>query len=438
MGSAAAAWRFRVSASGAPGNMVRLLQYGYEADGSGRKMTSGGGAKLLRRHEGSERATFLELFLDLIYVFALTRLSQRLVEDFTTLRQIVLPEVGQTTLLLLALWLVWVHAAWVTSRYDPQQPMIQLVIVMIMFGSMIMAVALPHAFGTRGLVFALTYVAIQVGRPLALLLALRGQPRWRIPARILCWAALSAVPWIAGAALFPQSPARGLLWTLAVALDYTGFALGRPVPGLGRTRISVSTTIAGEHLAERYQQFLIIALGESILITGQTFANEFTPDRVLPIAVSFATTVLIWRIYFHRAGTVLPAAIKAAPRPAHLGQSEFYTHLVMVAGIVATSVGHALVIDHPLGHLDPTWLAIIFGGPALFLAGRSQLEYQVFGRVSRPRVIALLALAALAPAMVPLPPLIAISTAAVVLAAVAVRDTMRVWKRPPEAPSPPR
>lgn len=74
-------------------------------------MTTSGGVGLLRAREGPERATFLELFLDLVYVFALTRFSQRLIEDFTTDRRIVLTELGQTTLLLLALWLVWLRPA---------------------------------------------------------------------------------------------------------------------------------------------------------------------------------------------------------------------------------------------------------------------------------------------------------------------------------------
>nr|WP_088963636.1 low temperature requirement protein A [Micromonospora purpureochromogenes] len=210
-------------------------------------------------------------------------------------------------------------------------------------------------------------------------------------------------------------PRAGVLWTLALVLDYTGLILGWPVPGLGRTRIE-DWKLAGEHLAERYQQFVVIALGETILLTGLTFAGQFTPDRVVPSVVSFATTILMWRIYFHRAGTVLPAAIEAIPSPARLGRAEFHTHLLIVTGILATGVGHALVIHHSVLHGDPLWLTVILGGPALFLAGRSRLEHEVFARVSASRVIGLLALASLAPVMVRLPPLIATSTAATVLA----------------------
>jgi low temperature requirement protein LtrA len=154
--------------------------------------------------------------------------------------------------------------------------------------------------------------------------------------------------------------------------------------------------------------------------------------------MSFATTVMLWRIYFYRAGTVLADAIAATPEPSRLGQSVGYTHLVMVVGIVVTGVGYELVIDHPLGHLNPAWLAAILGGPALFLAARSRFEYDVFGRVSRSRVIALLALAALGPAMIPFPPLIATTAATAVLTGVAVSDAIRARKGPPEAASPPR
>ncbi|MET8832660.1 low temperature requirement protein A [Micromonospora sp. NPDC004540] len=391
-------------------------------------MTIGGWRGLLQGREG-------ELLLDLVYVFVLTRFSQRLIEDFTTDRQVVLPEVGQTVLLLLALWMVWVHAAWVTSRVDPLQPVTQLLIVWTMFGSMIIAVTLPHAFGARGLLFAVTYVAIQAGKPIILLIARRDVER-HSPARHLCWAAMSAVPWIAGAVLFPQSPARGALWTVAIALDYAGLVLGWPVPRLGRTGAE-DWRLAGQHLAERYQQLIVITIGETILLTGAAFADAFTPDRVAPTVLSFATAVLMWRIYFHRAGAVFSAAIEVAPRPDKLGKSGYYTQLVIVTGILAAGVGYALVIREPRGHQDPLWLAVILGGPALFLAGRSRLEYEVFARLSPSRVVGLVALAAVTPALLHRAPMLAAAAATAVLGGVAVWDAMGERRHPEEAPSPP-
>jgi low temperature requirement protein LtrA len=160
-------------------------------------------------------------------------------------------------------------------------------------------------------------------------------------------------------------------------------------------------------------------------------------DRTAAVVVAFATTVLLWRVYIYRAGEVLGAAVAEAPDPLRVVVSVLYAHAVMVAGVVAISVGDELVIRHPSGHTPPTWIAVMLGGPALFLAGRAILEYAVFERVSRDRVIGVLVLAAIWPAMILVPPFIVATTAAVVLAGVAAADAARARRRPDEPPSPP-
>jgi low temperature requirement protein LtrA len=399
-------------------------------------MTIARGDEILRGPgRGPQRATFLELFLDLAFVFALSRLSQRLIEDFTTERRILLPEIGQTALLLLALWLVWTLAAWLTSLYNPQRTAIQLTILGIMLGSMAMAVAVPTAFEGEAPIFVGAYVAVQVGRPLALLLLLRGHEHWRVPVRIVCWHTVSAVLWIVGAVLH-IGPADAALWMLALVIEYAGFILGWPTPGLGRSRIT-QFVIAIEHLAERYRQFVLIALGESILLTGITFSSGgFEAGRTVAFVVALATIALLWRIYFGPSGEALAPGVVGHPRRARIVEFGIYTHLVIVAGILATAVGYELVIEHPSGHLDPAWLAVILGGPALFLAGRAAAEYAVLRRVPHSRLVGLTALAALAPALVRLSPLASGIAATGVLAGIVVADTVRVRRRPGEPPSP--
>ncbi|MGI5211756.1 low temperature requirement protein A [Plantactinospora sp. CA-290183] len=109
----------------------------------------------------------------------------------------------------------------------------------------------------------------------------------------------------------------------------------------------------------------------------------------------------------------------------------------MVAGIVLTGVGFELIITEPLTDLPATWLIAILGGPALFLAGRSVLEFQVFARVSRSRKGSLLALGLLTPATLHLPPLAAGAAVTVVLFGVAGADARRSYRRPVEEPAPP-
>jgi low temperature requirement protein LtrA len=400
-------------------------------------MTTSRAAALLRKPGQPQRPTFLELFFDLVFVFALTRVADRLFKDVTSQRWIVLTEAGQTLLVLLALLIVWFAIAWITDLYDPQRPEIQLLVVGTMFGVMVMASAVPEAFGPRGTGFAGAYVAIHIGRGLVLVPALRGHEAQRRAAGVLLWFAVSAVPWIVGTT-FPESPARGVLWTLAIAIDLTGVVLLWPAPWV--RRMPSQWPVVAEYLSERYRQFFIIALGELILITGITFSAKYFAGAgtTAAVVVAFATTALLWRIYIHRVGELLPAAIAAAPQPARLVRRALLAHLLMVAGIVAVSVGYELVIEHPLGHTDSAWIGVILGGPVLFLAGRALFEYAVFARVSRSRLIGALVLAGLSPAMILLPPLAVAITAAVVLSGIATSDGLRAKGRPPEPPSPAR
>jgi low temperature requirement protein LtrA len=387
-----------------------------------------GAARLLQGPE-ERRATFLDLFLDLVFVFALFQLSQELLEHLNGRGAF------QTLVLLLAVSWVWAQTGVATDWFDPARPAIQVLVIACMLSSLVLAVAVPEAFGSLGLLFAGTYVAVQFGRTLALVVVLRGHPRERPEIRVLFWYGVSAVPWLAGAVM--RGWPREVLWALAVAVDYAVYRLGWPTPGLGRTR-QAEFPISGAFLAERQHQRFIIGLGELILATGLSIASSgVAADHSAAAAVAFATTVLLWRIYIYRAGEVLGAAVTAAPDRLRVAAFSIYAHLVMIAGIVAISVGDELVIKNPLGHTTPAWIAVILGGPALFLAGRAMFEYAVFGRVSRDRVAGIFVLAAISPLMIFLPPMLVAAAATLVLAAIAIADAARARGRPPEPPSPP-
>jgi low temperature requirement protein LtrA len=401
-------------------------------------MATGGADRLLRTREQA-RAAFLELFFDVVFVLAFFRLSQELLEHLSWRGAL------HTLVLLLAVLMVWFFAALYTDTFNLQNPLIQLAIISIMFSALVMAAATPTAFGRHGPAFAGAYVTVRVGANALAVLLLRGREGQRNALRILFWSGMSAVPWLAGA--FVHGSAREALWIAGAAVDYAGIGLGFPTPKLGRAgERRIEIVISEEHVAERYQQFFIIALGEPILVTGLTFATgEFGAGRTAATVVAFATTALIWRIYIHRAGELLADAIAAATNVLRVAVLTVYAHVLMVAGIITIAVADELVIQHPSGRPHHPWIAVILGGPALFLAGRATFEYAVFGRVSRARVIGALALLAITPAMTLLPPLAVATTAAIILACVvafilagvAVSDAIRTGKVPSEPPSPP-
>ncbi|MEV4543348.1 low temperature requirement protein A [Micromonospora echinaurantiaca] len=403
-------------------------------------MTAQGGGRLLPSPGAAGRATFLELFFDLVYVFALTRISARAFEDLAL-------EPGgaqgwdavaggaKTLLLLLALWWVWQGTAWTTSRYDPHHFWLQCIVITALVASMVMGVAIPRAFSGTALMFAVAYVVAQVSRPLILVLAVGRHPYRRLKVRMAVVFAATGTLWIVGA-LLPTNP-HALLWTTALAVEYLAGRFGWPVPGLGRSTVS-KWDIGGEHLAERYQQFFLIALGETILVAGFAYSpGPYYGTRVVAFGVALATSIVLWRIYVQRAGQILGHAVAQARQPAAIGRSAADTHLVMVIGLTATAIGYELVIEHPLDRPEVAWLAMVLGGPVLFLAGRARFEYEVFGRVSPSRWIVALVLLGSIPVLLHAASLVASAVAAVLLATVAVADARRARGGPPEAAAPP-
>ncbi|MFR9778514.1 low temperature requirement protein A [Micromonospora sp. MS34] len=388
--------------------------------------------------EGGERATFLELFFDLVYVFALTRIGARAIENLKPGQAetwSVVTGAGKTLLLLLALWAIWQGTAWTTSRYDPHRVWLQIIVLTALAGSMVMGVAVPRAFTDTGLAFAAAYVVSQVSRPAILLVTLRSLQYRRLKQRMLITFCVTGVLWIGGA-LLPGVP-QVTAWTVALVLEYLADRFGWPVPGLGRSTVS-RWDIHGEHLAERYQQFFLVALGDTILVAGLSYSQgPYSATRTGAFAAAGVTSVLLWRIYVQRAGLILAEAVTRSRRPAAIGRSAADSHLVMVVGVVATAIGYKLVIGHPTGHGEVSWIVMILGGPALYLAGRARFEYEVFGRVSLARWVSILVLVALIPLLARAAPLVSAAAAALVLLGVAVADARRAWGRPPEPANPP-
>jgi low temperature requirement protein LtrA len=380
------------------------------------------GGLLRTRDGGEQRVTPLELFFDLVYVFAITQLSHLLLEHLSVEGAL------ETLFLLLAVWWAWVYTTWVTNWFDPDRLPVRLVLVAVMLASLVMSVAIPEAFGDRGLMFAAAYVAIQVGRTGFVLIALRkalgeSHPLSTSFQRILSWLAAAGALWIIGGLL--EGEARYVLWVLALAVDYSGPVSGYYIPGLGRSRTE-EWTIEGGHFAERCQLFVIIALGESILVTGTTFGEiETSAVAVFAFVVAFLGSVALWWIYFARSAEAARAIMSSSEDPGRLGRSAYtYFHLPMVAGIIAVAAADELAVAHPVEHGTPAFVALTLGGTALFLAGQAFFKQAVFGILPWSRAVAIAALAGLIPVGFALPTLALSSAAVLIVVALAAWDAL--------------
>ncbi|WP_170158638.1 low temperature requirement protein A [Micromonospora noduli] len=396
----------------------------------------GGGRDLLERREDVRQANFLELFVDLVLVFALSGVVTRVARDATAVDRVVQWR-SLAYLLVLALPLIWlwITTAHITSWFDPRRRKIQWVVLASAFGLLVMASSLPYAFTGKGWSFVLPYVVLHCVRPLILLPSLHGHALRDLYARSVAWCTAGAGIWVAGALV--SGNARAALWAIAVTVDIVAAQLRWPVYGRARPPVSAWAMDSGHHLPERYQQLLMIALGETVLAVGITFTDlPATTSTWATLVVAYLSTVLLWRIYFYRSGQVLAEAVAAARDRLAAGRATGIAHVVMVVGIVTTAVGYEIVLEHPADRPEPAWLAMILGGPALFLYGRIRLERIVFNRLSIRRVVAIAALAAAAGPLHHAPPLTASVVAAFVLLGVAVADARRAAHQPPEKPSP--
>jgi low temperature requirement protein LtrA len=376
----------------------------------------------LLRGEGERdhQVSSMELFFDLVYVFAITQLSHLLSEHLDVRGAL------QTALLLLALWWAWVDTAWLTNWFDPDRRPVRVMLIGTMVATLIVAVALPEAFRERGFMFAVAFVAMQVGRTAFAVVGTRQDPALhRNFQRILAWQAASGLLWLAGG-LASESP-RTIFWVAAVAMDSLGPAVGFATPGLGRS-ITRDWHISGEHMAERCKLFLIIALGESILVIGGTFGQiDITPATLAAFLVAFLGSVALWWVYFDVSFDAAEQAFASSSDPGQLGRFAYtYLHIPMVAGIIVTAVGDELVIARPFGHATPDTVATVLGGPALFLAGHLLFKRAVFGVWSIPRIAAIAALAVLALIGRDWSPLALAIVTVLVIAAVSWQDTRTI------------
>ncbi len=383
---------------------------------------------LMRQRDGHEGAKveMVELFFDLVFVFAVTQLSH------TLLRSLTLQGAAQVGLQLLAVWWVWVYTSWVTNWLNPERMPVRVTLFVLMLGGLVLSASIPDAFRERGLLFACALVFMHLGRTLFVVWAVRRESPilMRNFQRVFVWFSLSGACWIAGG--LQEGDLRFGWWLGALMIDLIGPSVYFRVPGLGRSQLA-EWNIEGGHLAERCALFVIIALGESLLVTGATFTEmEWNGTTWAALMASVIGSILMWWIYFDTGAERATQRIRNASDPGRQGRSVYtYVHVLIVAGIIVSAVADELVLAHP-DHGTDQVIGVILAGPACYLVGTSIFKWLTNDRRSPPlsHLVGIVLVAALVwPASTHLlTPLWLSAATTAVLAAVAVWESVSLHK----------
>lgn len=374
-----------------------------------------------RGHADSGKVGMVELFFDLVFVFAVTQLSH------TLLKKLDGEGALQTGLLFMATWWVWIYTVWATNWFDPEKKQVRAALFTLLVAGLLMSVSIPRAFTDLGWLFGASILVQQVGRTVAMLAASRGDDPGlrRNFLRMIVWLTASGSLWVAGGLAAPES--RMAWWLAALAVDLAAPMLLYYVPGLQRSTMA-DWNVDGSHMAERCALFIIIALGESLLVTGATFADlAFDAATVGAFLLAVLGTILMWWLYFEHGLEQGHHRIVHSDTPGrHARNSYTYLHIPIVAGIIVGAVGDELVLSHP-HHGSPAAMAAIIGGPLLFLSGTAIFKWLAHTRAWPPLshlagIVLLLALAALALPL-HLSPLLAAGLTVLVLLFVAVWES---------------
>jgi low temperature requirement protein LtrA len=373
------------------------------------------------------RVTYAELFFDLVFVFAVTQISHTLLHHFTPLGAV------QVTLLFLAVWWVWVYTTWVTNWLNPELTPVRILLFLLMLGGLVLSTSIPTAFEGRGLWFAIAYAAMQIGRTLFWLFS---TPPERTPVRhnairILVWLSGSAIFWLLGG--LEQGQSRLWLWGVALTIEYIAPAALFWIPKLGPSSVE-AWAVEGGHMAERCAGFIIIALGEAIVVNGATFADlTWSAENVSAFLSAFVGSIAMWWIYFHKgaeAGSELISKSAESGRVARLAYT--YLHMPIVGGIILSAVADELVLTHPGGHTDIRTVVSAIGGPLLFLVGTILFKHSIRGFLQLSHGVGIIALAVLAWFAGDLSPLMLSFLTTATLVVVAAWETISLRSGPKE------
>jgi len=357
-----------------------------------------------------ERVMPLELFFDLVFVLAITQCTALMSQHPTW------SGLAQGVLVLGVLWWSWVGYAWLTSVVDPEEGAVRFAIFAAMAAYLIAAIAIPQAFGSLGLEFALAYGAVRWAQVALLLVAGRDDPGLHHSSAGLAVSTTIGVSLLIGASFLDGLP-QGGLWLLALALDMGGPMFidssgWRLVPG---------------HFAERHGLIIIIALGESIVAIGVGAHATLTWGIAAAAVLGIALSAAMWWLYFDVVALVsrrrLIDSEEGRIRNELARDSYSYLHFPMVAGIVLVALGLKTTIGHVDESLGTVPAFALLGGVSAYLLGLASFRFRHVRTLNRRRLATAILLFALLPLATHIPALATLAMVTAVLAVVIAYET---------------
>ncbi len=373
-----------------------------------------------------QTVTFVELFFDLVFVFAVTQVTT------VTAEHLDVEGVLRGTLVFWLVWWAWTQFTWTLNPADTRLVAVQVVTLLATAAAFVMASSVSLAFGDQALWFAVPYVVVRLlGLGLQVQIARGGRADdGPSPSHVTTWVALSSLGLVAVlAGAFAPTPARGWIWVLAIALDVVAAAVG--------AASDQPWDLSAAHLAERHGLFVIIAIGESLIVAGSAAAGESRSlDFVALAGAGLAVVGLLWWSYFAWFKDDLEeafAAVDPADRGSVARDAYSLAHFPLVGGIVAFAIAAEHTVPHPTDPVAAETIAALGIGVTLFMGATVLSYWRVHHRVLVPRLAITLATAALLVPLVDARPVWPLAIAASGLAAIAVVERGRLPGRRPDA-----
>jgi low temperature requirement protein LtrA len=370
----------------------------------------------------NHKVTTLELFFDLVFVFAITQVTQLMANDPTgrgALRGLVL---------LGLLWFAWASFAWLGNSAKADEGLLRLCLVGAVMAMFAVALAVPESFGDHPggldapLLLAISYAAVRMAHLVVyLVVAVDDEGLRHQLHRTLIPVAISGVLLIAGAV----APHQTIWWVGAVVVDYAGIYLagasGWRLPGPA-------------HFAERHGLIVLIAIGESIVSIGVGVSGTPVTTAILVASLAgLAVAVCLWWLYFDVVALVAERVLTELPperRPLLARDSYTYLHFPMVAGIVFLSLGMKKVLGEVAkGHLSEALtgmpLLSLYGGTIAYLLAHIGFRLRNVGSLSRTRATTSVVLLASIPVVAQVPAMVALGWLALVMVVLVAFEAWR-------------